>query len=151
MPTQQTARSAQRWVFDVDGTLIDSLTGSSLRPLTISVLSALQSAGHSLVLWSAGGAEYARQRASQHGIDRFFVRFAAKAERGRDRRYLLDAMAECEQSTIFVDDVPEDLPSTAIVVRVWPYLSCDPHDRGLQSVIQVAGLQLCAPTGIVQW
>lgn len=151
MAAKQAVPDAQRWVFDVDGTLIDSLSGSSLRPLTAAVLHSLQSAGASLVLWSAGGAEYAHQRALQHEIARFFDRFAAKAVRGADGRYLLDEFTDSDQSTIFVDDLPDDLPLTATVVRVWPYLSCDPHDRALQTVIQAAGLQLCAPTGILSW
>ena len=146
----QAPRTPQIWVFDVDGTLIDSLTGSSLRPLSIAVLSSLQAAGHSLILWSAGGAKYARQRAIQHGIDHFFGRFAAKATRGCDGRYLIDLLPPGERSTTFVDDVPDDLPFSATVVRVWPYLSCDSHDRGLSTVLQAAGLQLCAPLEIVQ-
>ncbi len=42
---------------------------------------------------------------------------------------------------IFVDDRPEDLGHDLDVLAVSPYLSDDPHDRGLEPVARRAGLR----------
>jgi len=55
------------WVFDLDGCIVDSLTGSSLRPGTVELLEGLRRAGVTTVLWSAGGADYATKRAESSG------------------------------------------------------------------------------------
>jgi hypothetical protein len=59
---------AVRWLFDVDGTLIDGVTGRSLRPGARELLMALRDRGVAVLLWSAGGAEYAWRRAEDTGI-----------------------------------------------------------------------------------
>ena len=43
------------WAFDVDACLVDSITGTSLRPLARPVLESLRAQGATVVLWSAGG------------------------------------------------------------------------------------------------
>ena len=121
----------QTWVFDVDGCLIDSLTGSSLRPGAAEALAALRAAGHRVLLWSAGGADYASSRAVQHGIGHYFDACHGKDERGEDGRYLTRHLGTDLRATVFVDDQPGDLPSTARCVAVTPYMSDDCHDRGL--------------------
>jgi hypothetical protein len=47
-------------VFDVEGCLVDSLTGSSLRPGARQLLEHLAERGSVVVLWRAGGDTYAR-------------------------------------------------------------------------------------------
>ena len=47
------------WVLDVDGTIVDSLTGTSLRPGSAELLASLREVGVRTILWSAGGADYA--------------------------------------------------------------------------------------------
>jgi phosphoserine phosphatase len=118
------------WVFDVDGTILDSLTGTSLRPGTEDLLVRLRSGGCRVLLWSAGGAEYARSRAAQQGVEGLFDGFFDKDERDRDGRYIPGFLASPLAAT-FVDDRPEDLPVGARVVPVSPYLVDDPFDQGL--------------------
>jgi hypothetical protein len=36
---------------------------------------------------------------------------------------------------VFVDDRPEDMPTGAEVVAVFPYLADNPHDRALAGVL----------------
>jgi hypothetical protein len=128
------------WVFDVDGCLIDSLTGSSLRPGSREPLAHLRDRGCTLVLWSAGGAEYARQRAQEQGVVAFFSHFHDKDGRDAAGRYLTDRFLDSLDAVVFVDDRPEDLPVAAEVVAVAPYLADNPHDRGLAPAERRAGL-----------
>ena len=53
------------------------------------------------------------------------------------------------EPTVFVDDHPEDLSPDLTVVAVTPYLSDDPHDRGLEEVAQVAGLATSVGAGLL--
>ena len=52
--------AAQTWVFDVDGCLLDGMSASSLRPGALELLDELARRGVRLLVWSAGGAQYAR-------------------------------------------------------------------------------------------
>jgi phosphoglycolate phosphatase-like HAD superfamily hydrolase len=124
----------QVWVFDVDGTLVDSLTGTALRPGAEALLQLLRDRGHGLLLWSAGGADYARRRAEAHGLARHFDGFHGKDVRGPDGRYV-PGFLDGERRPVFVDDRPEDMPAGAEVVAVSPYLSANPHDRVLERVL----------------
>jgi phosphoglycolate phosphatase-like HAD superfamily hydrolase len=127
----------QLWVFDVDGCLIDSLTGNSLRPGTAELLEHLQSSGATIVLWSAGGAEYAEGRAASHDIARYVHQFHAKDERDLDGRYIAHFVDHA--GAVFVDDRPEDMPLGADVIAVSPYIGPNPHDHGLErAAIRVA-------------
>jgi FMN phosphatase YigB (HAD superfamily) len=119
------------WVFDVDGCLIDSLSGTALRPGAAELLAELGERGCEVHLWSAGGADYARQRARAHGIDRLVRCFHDKAERDGDGRYVPHAITTDLAEAVFVDDRPEDLPIGATVLAVFPYLAENPHDRAL--------------------
>lgn len=125
--------TARVWVFDVDGTLVDSLTGSSLRPGAEALLRRLREQGHRVLLWSAGGADYARRRAEEQGLAALFDGFHAKVDRDTHGRYLPDFL-DGALAAVFVDDRPEDMPVGAAVVAVSPYLAANPHDRALDRV-----------------
>jgi phosphoglycolate phosphatase-like HAD superfamily hydrolase len=130
----------ETWVFDVDGCLVDSLTGTSIRPGALDLLDDLRRAHRRIVLWSAGGAEYAEDHATRLGIHARFDAFLGKDERGQDGRYVTDGIAPELTDVVFVDDRPEDLPAAADVVRVSPYLTPNAHDRGLAPVARRAAL-----------
>ncbi len=127
------------WVFDVDGCLVDSLTGTSLRPGARELLGHLGSGG-CVLLWSAGGGDYARDRAEQFRVDGHVSGYFPKEGRGADGCYLTGHLPVDPRRTVFVDDRPEDLPRELEVLAVSPYLAEDPHDHGLRAVAQRAGL-----------
>jgi len=144
-PGSDPDRTTTVWVFDVDGTLIDAMTGQSLRPGADELLSHLADCGSLVLLWSAGGAEYARRRAAERGVDRHFGGFHGKETRGADGRYLtafLDAHRLAGRDIVFVDDMPADLPIGADVVGVRPYLAANHHDRGLDVVARRIGAEI---------
>jgi hypothetical protein len=126
------------WVFDVDGCLVDSLTGSSLRPGARDLLAHLAGRGARVILWSAGGDEYARARAEQFELDDFVDAFHAKAERDGDGYYVTAHLGVVPGHVVFVDDRPEDLAGDLDVRTVSPYLADDRHDRGLEDVTRSA-------------
>jgi phosphoglycolate phosphatase-like HAD superfamily hydrolase len=128
------------WVFDVDGCLVDSLTGSSLRPGARDLLAALAARRKRVLLWSAGGDEYAAQRAAQFGVGSLVDGFYAKEGRDKSGFYCTSHLALGPGPVAFVDDHPEDLSPELTVVAVSPYLVDDPHDRGLDEVARRAGL-----------
>jgi phosphoglycolate phosphatase-like HAD superfamily hydrolase len=132
-------RDVDCWVFDVDGCLVDSLTGTSLRPGARALLGHL---GHEsrVILWSAGGDDYARDRAEQFGVDGHVSGYFPKEGRDADGRYLTGHLPVDPRRAVFVDDRPEDLAPGLDVLSVSPYLSEDPHDHGLVAVSQRAGL-----------
>jgi phosphoglycolate phosphatase-like HAD superfamily hydrolase len=130
----------ETWVLDVDGCLIDSLTGMSLRPGAADLLEQLHSSGHMIVLWSAGGADYAEARATSHGIAEYVHRFHAKEARDLDGRYIPHFVDE-DEVVVFVDDRPEDMPVGAAVITVSPYIGPNPHDRGLARAADHAALR----------
>jgi phosphoglycolate phosphatase-like HAD superfamily hydrolase len=123
------------WVFDVDGCLVDALTGSSLRPGAVEVLEHLTASGHRILLWSAGGAGYARDRAVQHGIASFFQDFHGKDERDSDGCYQTGALGDLLDRLVFVDDHTEDIPPRAQRISVGSYLRDNPYDIGLAGVL----------------
>jgi long-chain acyl-CoA synthetase len=125
-------------IFDVDGTLVDSLTGTSLRPGSVELLTRLRAAGHVTILWSAGGATYARERAGEHGVVALFDAFHPKDERDAEGRYR-PAFIPGLDSAVFIDDRPEDMPVGAHVIAVSPYIAHNPHDRGLAKVVALFG------------
>jgi hypothetical protein len=133
------------WVFDVDGSLLDLLTGRSLRPLAEELLSGLLEQEHTLILWSAGGADYALRKAEELGIVRFFHQFQDKVDRV-DGRYATERFLDDHAGVVFVDDQPEDMPHGADVVALRPYLAPNPHDRGLEIALVRAGLSAASST-----
>jgi phosphoserine phosphatase len=128
------------WVFDVDGCLVESFAGSSLRPGARELLEHLARNGHHIVLWSAGGDAYARTRAEEFGVDHLVGGYFAKDGRDLDGRYLTTQLPLYDRQAVFVDDRPEDLARDLDVLAVSPYLSDNPHDHGLRHVARRAGL-----------
>jgi hypothetical protein len=129
------------WVFDVDGCLVDSLTGLSLRPGARELLRHLYLRPAHVILWSAGGDGYALERARQFSIERYVSGFFGKDERGGDGCYRIDHLPDDCRGAVFIDDRPEDLSKDLEVIKVSPYLSNDPHDRGLGIVATRAGME----------
>lgn len=127
------------WVFDVDATLFDSHTGASLRPGAAALLEHLRERRDVVLLWSAGGADYARARAEANGVEQLFDGFREKGPRDVSGRMPdVRAGVSCAH-VIYVDDIPDDLPADAEVISVSPYLVANPHDRGLERVGRRAG------------
>ncbi|MGO9854392.1 MAG: HAD family hydrolase [Acidimicrobiales bacterium] len=139
-PAPPSPAAADCWVFDVDGCLIDSLTGTSLRPGARAVLEHLARGGRRIILWSAGGDAYARARAEQFGVDRLVSGYFSKQDRDGGGAFRTGHLPLTGSRAVFVDDRPEDLGHDLDVLAVSPYLSDDPHDRGLEPVARRAGL-----------
>jgi long-chain acyl-CoA synthetase len=130
------------WAFDVDGCLVDSLTSTSVRPGALELLAHLRDSSCTTVLWSAGGADYAEGLALRLGFRSLVDAVHGKDERDASGRYVVEHLAPVDAVLVLVDDRPEDLPHGADVVSVSPYLSPNPHDRGLRAAARRAGLDL---------
>ena len=126
------------WLFDVDGTLIGSVRSDVLRPGAIELLGRLRDAGVTPVLWSAGGAEYAKNMLAQFGIDHYFAAFYSKDRRGSDGRYLVDHLRPEHRPGTLVDDYPRDVPDQPRVIGVPQFLGGNPHDTGLDRALEIA-------------
>ena len=140
--------SAAVWAFDVDGCLVDSLTGTSLRPGALQTLNLLRAQGATVVLWSAGGREHAVRRASELGFAHLIDAVYAKEIRGADGRWSTANLPSEHQPDVFVDDWPDEAPATARLVGVSPYIAPNPHDRGLSPLLaELTGARSRRPTG----
>jgi long-chain acyl-CoA synthetase len=128
------------WVFDVDGCLVDSLLGTSLRPGARELLVHLAARRGPVLLWSAGGQDYAEHRAAQFGLEIIVNGCFAKGDRDELGFYRTTHLALGSGPTVYVDDRPEDLSPGLNVMAVRPYLTDDPHDRGLEEVARQVGL-----------
>ena len=122
---------AVTWAFDVDGTLIGSIRSNRLRPGAAELLAGLVERGVVIVLWSAGGAGYAREMADQHGIGHYFAGFYAKEDRDEHKRYRVDHFAAHHQPTVFVDDSVIDLPLGSRMVELSQFLGSNDADQAL--------------------
>jgi phosphoglycolate phosphatase-like HAD superfamily hydrolase len=131
---------ADCWIFDVDGCLVDSLTGTSLRPGAREVLEHLARGGRRVVLWSAGGDTYAQARAEEFEVDHLVNDYFSKDGRDSSGYYLTAHLPVTDNGAVFIDDRPEDLARDLQVLTVSPYISDDPYDRGLRLVARCAGL-----------
>ena len=123
------------WAFDVDGCLVDSLSGASLRPLAHEVLAGLHAGGATLVLWSAGGREHGCAIAARHGLAALFAGVYDKLGRDEDGRLTTTHLPVPHRPTVVVDDRPEEAPAGTRVVGVPPYLAPDERDRGLAALL----------------
>ncbi|MEB3070719.1 HAD family hydrolase [[Mycobacterium] vasticus] len=127
------------WLFDVDGTLVDGITGLSLRPGARELLTALRQRGIGVLLWSAGGAAYALRRAEQNGIDDLVD---AAYDKERDEPSLpwrLPADLVARPPVVLVDDMPDEVPRVGEVVAVRRYLGPNPHDTALVQLMTRLG------------
>lgn len=123
------------WVFDVDGTVIGSIRSDRIRPGVECLFAALAERGHGVVLWSAGGAEYARGKAQQHGLDRWTSACYGKDARDGAGKYSTAHMAPSHRPDVFVDDAPDDLPDGAVVLAVCQFLGNNAADAGLLTIL----------------
>lgn len=83
------------------------------------------------MLWSAGGAGYARDMADYHGIGHHFAGFYAKEDRDEHQRYRVDHFAVHHQPTVFVDDSVIDLPLGCRTIEVSQFLGSNDADNAL--------------------
>lgn len=126
------------WIFDVDGTLIGSIRSNQLRPGVRELLETLKESGTTLVLWSAGGGNYAERMLAQFELSHFFSGFYAKEERCERGLYRIDHLAPKHQPDTFVDDYPHEVPDHGRVIGVPQFLGGNPHDKGLERALEVA-------------
>jgi hypothetical protein len=119
----------------VDGCLVDSLTGTSLRPGAIELLTMLRDLGATVLLWSAGGRDHAASRAAELKFAHLVDAVYAKEYRGADGRWSAGSLPPGHQPDVFIDDWPDEAPDTARLVRVSPYIAPNPHDRGLAALL----------------
>ncbi|HEY1704271.1 MAG TPA: haloacid dehalogenase-like hydrolase [Trebonia sp.] len=124
------------WAFDVDGALVDLLGGQTLRPHAHALLSELRRRGHVIVVWSAGGADYARRKAAATGIDALVDAYYDKAGRDDDGRRTAGHFAAGHRPTVFVDDAPEEVPARGTALGVRPFLAPGQHDTVFADLIE---------------
>jgi cation transport ATPase len=124
------------WAFDVDATLVGSISADILRPGVHELLGALRDKGITCILWSAGGDVYAKEVATKHGIHEHFVAFYSKDERDENKRYKVSHFESHHLPQVFVDDSPGDMPLDADrVIAVGPYIGSIPTDTWLFRLI----------------
>lgn len=136
------AFTADPWVFDVDATLVDGMSATSMRPGAHDLLTTLRSWGRRIVVWSAGGKEYAERRLTHVGLIDFVDSVHDKGDRGTDRCYDPDIVVDpsATSGAIFVDDQPGDLSKRLRVLAVRPYLAANAHDRELHRILEALHL-----------
>ena len=123
------------WLFDIDGTLVDSFDAEHLRPLVIELLAAVRARGASIFAWSAGGAAHAQRVVDRHGLSATVDGCHDKVV-GADGRWDVQHIPGGSAISITcVDDQPDRLPRDARSIGVFPYLRPDPHDRGLAGAL----------------
>lgn len=137
MSIDPAAARAPVWVFDVDGTLLDGMSARSLRPGAMDLMDELTARGIRIVVWSAGGADYARRRLAAAGIAEFVSAWHDKDARDADLRYVTTHLDIDLDHTVFVDDQPKDLPIGARVIAVRPYLAPNDYDQGLSAILHM--------------
>jgi hypothetical protein len=132
-PQTPSVEPTEHWLFDLDGCLVDSFDGTSLRPLARELLVALRGRGFGVDIWSAGGAEYAQRVASRVGILALIGSFWTK-DRGPSGKWTLPTEL-AELSVVCVDDQPDGVPIGVEKIPVFPYLGPNPHDQVLRKIL----------------
>jgi long-chain acyl-CoA synthetase len=118
------------WAFDLDGCLVGAVLATSLRPRARELLERLRAGGTTVVIWSAGGADYARRIAETVGIADLVDGYYSKT-RGADGKWTLAGFPPEHRPTLCVDDEPASIPSDVAALAVPPYLGTNLHDCGL--------------------
>lgn len=124
------------WAFDIDGTVIGAIRSDVLRPGVVEVFQAIHQSGSRVVLWSAGGSEYAERMATNHGITEMVSGYFEKPDRMGSAHYTIEHIPESHRPSVFVDDSPSDLPPHWDVIAVDQFMGSNLHDRGLDVVMQ---------------
>jgi hypothetical protein len=126
------------WLFDIDGTLVDSFDAEHLRPLVIELFTAVRARGARIFAWSAGGAAHAQRVVDRHGL-------SADVDGCHDKIVGVDGRWDVQHilggnaiSITCVDDQLDRLPRVAHSIGVFPYLRPNPHDRGLAGALASA-------------
>lgn len=127
------------WLFDVDGTLIGSVRSDRLRPGAERLIRTLCARGKTLVVWSAGGADYAERMMARFGLDGFVSAFYSKQARGHDGRYTIDHFLPEHWPGTIVDDAAHEAPIAPRVLDVSQFLGSNQHDKGLDEALRLAG------------
>lgn len=122
------------WLFDLDGCLVDSTSGTILRPHARELLEQIIARGAVVHIWSAGGDDYAQRVAERVGIADLVVEFHTKV-RGDSGTWHLPAPA-MSADLVCVDDQPEGVPSHVRTISVFPFIGARPHDRTLARLIE---------------
>ena len=116
--------------------MIGAIRSDVLRPNVREVFEELLTNDELVVLWSAGGADYAERMAVLHGIDDLVHAYFEKPDRAGARHYTADHFPDHVRPTVFVDDSPLDLPPEWDVIAVDPFMGSNLHDRGMDVVLR---------------
>lgn len=127
---------ADSWLFDVDGTIVDSITGRSLRPHTRELLGALRERGIHVLMWSSGGADYASRRMAEAGVADLVTATYAKLRRDQAGRWVLPGVLTNSPPSVLVDDLPDEVPRVGTVVGVPPYVGPHQYDHAFAALLQ---------------
>lgn len=114
------------------------MTGTSLRPGARRLLTLLSTAGVRVVVWSAGGSAYAKDRCERHHLTSFIDAYHDKVRVGVGEPWVLDEIPLLDRPWVCLDDQPEHCPHTTQVIAVRPYISPDPRDVGLDHALDAA-------------
>lgn len=125
-----------RWLFDLDGTLIDSISGEILRPYVRELLTALHASGATVLIWSAGGAGYIRRRAAHAGFAELVDGAFTKRRRSCDGKWQLPQELSAHPPCVLVDDQPEEIPRVGEVIGVRPFVGSNPRDRAFADLLE---------------
>jgi len=125
------------WLFDVDGCLVDLTSATTARPMAAEILAALAGAGVPVIIWSAGGADYARRAMERVGLDSDRLRYEEKV-RGADGRWALGFLSEDEEPVVCVDDDLSGVPVGVRAIGVRPFIGPMERDSGLAAVLSTA-------------
>lgn len=126
------------WALDLDGSLVDLLTGTRLRPGAKELVALLSGAGIRVVLWSAGGSGYAQERARRLGLAPYLSAYHDKVRSGTEEPWEVGHMPAADRPSVCVDDQPEYCPPSVLVIGVRPYITEDASDTGLAVAVEAA-------------
>ena len=125
------------WLFDIDGTIVDSFDAQHLRPLVTELFAAIRANGATVAVWSAGGIRHATRVLARHGLAEQVEACFDKAVDDGGMWVLPTELDAGGTTVVCVDDQPAQLPlAIDRHIIVFPYLGADPHDRALLDALQ---------------